>query len=58
VRWREFEDVDDEYLKFCDAVECALDQFITSIDANRKAVSKQLSALLTKLNIISADDHN
>jgi hypothetical protein len=54
VRWREFEDIDDDYLKFCDAVECALDEFITSIDANRKAVSKPLCALLTKLNKISA----
>jgi hypothetical protein len=53
VRWREFEDVDDDYLKFCDAVECALEEFITSIDANRKAVSKPLCALLTKLNKIS-----
>jgi hypothetical protein len=54
VRWREFEDVDDDYLKFCDAVECALDEFITSIDANCKAVSKPLCALLTMLNKISA----
>jgi hypothetical protein len=54
VRWRKFEDIDDEYLEFCDAVERALDEFITSIDATRKAVNKPLCVRLTKLTKISA----
>jgi hypothetical protein len=53
--WRKFEDIDDEYIAFCDKVEEAIKAFIAAIDENKKAVSKPLNALLTELNKINSE---
>jgi hypothetical protein len=53
--WRKFEDIDDEYIAFCDKVESAIKAFIAAIDENKKAVSKPLTVLLTELNKINSE---